>query len=87
MAQLDVQRLRELARPGAEVQIALLGTPLAHQVDSGQRLQRPDQNRGPDAGRLTHRIQQCVDAVGAVDIGTARRAEKRAVRGVRPTKA
>ena len=47
---------------------------LAHQVDALGRLERADQDRGADARVLDDRVQQRVDAVGAVDVGDARRA-------------
>ena len=76
VAQLDPQRLRELAGPGAELLLALHAAPRAHQVDPGERLQGADQHRGPHAGGLADGVQQRVDAVGAVDVRAPRGAEE-----------
>ena len=60
----------------------------AHPLDAGERLERADQDGRADALRLAHRVQQRVDAVGAVDVGApGRRRTACCVRGVRPTKA
>ena len=46
----------------------------AHLLQAVQRLQRPDQHGRADALRLADGVEQRVDAVGAVDVGRARRA-------------
>ena len=60
---------------------ALEAAPLAHQVEALERLERPDQHRGAHALRLGRPRSAGVDAVGAVDVGAARRPEQR--RGAR----
>ena len=50
--------------------------PLAHRLDALERLQRADQHRGADALGLADRVEQRVDAVGAVDVGARRRPEQ-----------
>ena len=77
VVQLDVERLGELAGPGAEVLLALAGRGARASASSaGQRLERADQHRGADALRLADDVEQRVDAVGAVDVGAARRPEQ-----------
>ena len=72
----DPQRLRELARPRAQVLDALDAAALAHQLDPLDRLERADQHRGADALGLADRVQTRVDPVREVHVGTARRAEQ-----------
>ena len=74
--ELDAERLRELARPRAEVLDALEAAARAHQLDPLERLERPDQHRRADALRLADGVEQRVDAVGAVDVGAPRRPEQ-----------
>ena len=74
--ELDPERLGELARPRAEVLAALEPAPRAHLLDALERLERADQHRRADALRLADRVDERVDAVGAVDVGAPRRAEE-----------
>ena len=75
-SRLDAERLRELARAVAQVLVALDAAARAHQLDAVERLERADQHRGAHAHRLADGIEQRVDAVGAVDVGDAGRAEE-----------
>ena len=52
--------------------------PRAHVLEPVERLQRTDQHRRADPLGLADRVQQGVDAVGAIDVGGARRAEQHA---------
>ena len=72
----DRQRLRELARPRAELLAARTPATAPHQVQPLDRLERADQHGGPDALRLANGVQQRVDAVRAVDVRGPRRAEE-----------
>ena len=73
----DPERLGELAGPRAQVgergrsprRARISSTPV-------ERLERADQHRGADALRLADRVEQGVDAVGAVDVGAPRRPEQ-----------
>ena len=71
--ELDVERLGELARAVAEV--LARGAPRRSRIalEPVERLQRADQHRGADALGLADRVEQRVDAVGAVDVGAAGR--------------
>src|SRR5204862_1700132 len=73
------ERLAEPARPGAEEPARLEAAALLHRLDAGERLERPDQNRVRDALRLADEVETPVDAVGAVDVRVAGRAEHRRV--------
>ena len=74
--ELDVERLRQLARARAELLRALEAAAGAHDVESVERLERADQHRSADALLLADRVEQGVDAVGAVDVGARRRPEE-----------
>jgi hypothetical protein len=76
--QPDRERHGELARARAEILAAVQPAALAHPPHPAQRLQRADQHRGAHALLLADRVQQRVDAVGAVDVGAAGAAEQRA---------
>ena len=76
VVELDVERLGQLARAAAEVLCPLQSAPGAHDLEPLERLQRADQHRGADALVLADRVEQRVDAVGAVDVGARRRAEQ-----------
>ena len=54
------------------------GPPAAHRGDSGQRLQRADQNAAGHALRFGDEVQTFVHAVDEVDVGVAGRAEDNA---------
>ena len=89
--ELDVERDRQLARPRAQTEIAVtrmrtaisylaLGAhPAAppHQLQTRDRLQRPDEHRRPHPLGLADGVEQRVDAVGAVHVGAPGRAEQR----------
>ena len=77
LRQLDAECLRQLARPRAELHSGVEAAPRTHRLDAVEWLERADQHGGTDALRLADRVQQRVDAVGAVHIGTAGRAEQR----------
>ena len=74
--ELDPERLRQLAGPRAEVLAALEPAARAHPLDALERLERADQHRRADALVLADRVEERVDAVGAVDVGAPRRAEE-----------
>ena len=74
LAQLDPQRLGELAR--AVGQPGRRTAPRAHQLLTPQRLQGADQDRRAHALGLADRVQQRVDAVGAVDVRDPGRTEE-----------
>ena len=60
----------------------------AHLLDAVERLERADQHRRADPLGLDDRVEQRVDAVGAVDVGDAGRPEqRRACERSQPTKA
>ena len=69
--ELDPERLGELAR--AVGQLARVPRRARISSSPAQRLQRADQHGRAHALRLADRVQQRVDAVGAVDVGGARR--------------
>src|SRR5215204_6135246 len=71
----DAERLADLAGPRAERARIVEPAPLAHRLEPGRRLERPDQHGAGAALRLADEVQAPVDAVGAVDIGIARRSE------------
>ena len=74
--ELDVERLGELPGTRAQALEALQATPLAHQLDPLQRLERPDQHPGADPFGLADGVQQRVDPVGAIHVRPARRTEQ-----------
>ena len=74
--QAHAERLRELARPRAEIALGHRSTAHSHQVHAVDRLERADEHRGPHPLLLAHRVEQRVDAVGEVDVGRARGAEQ-----------
>ena len=76
--ELDVERLRQLARARAQLLHRVEPAPLAHRVERGDRLERADQHRRPDALGLADRVDERVDAVGAVDVRDPGRAEQHA---------
>ncbi len=53
----DTERLRELARSGAELGVAPHAPARAHLGEPRDWLQRADQDGGPDSGRLTDGVQ------------------------------
>ena len=61
---------------GAELLERVHAAALAHGGDPGERLERADQDRRADPLRLADRVDERVDAVGAVDVGRAGRAEE-----------
>src|SRR4051794_15415473 len=68
LVEANAQRLRELARPRAEVAVARWAlrdepTAFAHQLETRQRRQRTDQHPGADAVGLADRVEHRVDAV------------------------
>ena len=67
--------LAELARAGAEGPLGADAAPRAHDVETVRRLERADQHRLGAAGLVAHEVEAPVDAVGAVDVRVARRAE------------
>ena len=69
--------LGELPGAGAEVLGALEAAPGAHQVETVNRLEGADQDRGPRSRRLGHGVQQRMDAVGEVHVGPPGLAEQR----------
>src|SRR4051794_41378579 len=71
----DAERLAELAGPRAERARILDAAPAPHRLEARRRLDRPDQHGAGAALRLADEVQAPMDAVGAVDIGVARRAE------------
>ena len=76
--QPDAERLGQLARSRAEVLGPLESPPRAHEVEALERLERADQNRRAHALLLADRVQQRMDAVGAVHVGVAGRTEQHA---------
>ena len=82
LGQLDAERLGQLAGARVQLLVAHRGRPsgerrarIASSPSSGS--QGADQHRGTDALGLAGRVQHRVDAIGAVHIGAARRAEQR----------
>src|SRR5215213_1972392 len=75
----DAERLAELAGARAERARILDPAPAPHRLDPHRRLERPDQHGAGAALRLADEVQAPVDAVGAVDIGVARRPEHHGV--------
>ena len=76
--ELDAERLRELARARAEVARALAARgarACASSPSSGSSARIS--TAAPDALGLADRVEQRVDAVGAVHVGAARRPEQR----------
>ena len=76
--EIDAERLRELARARSRDRAPRSSAaPRAHQLEPVARLERADQHRRARRPRASHdRVEQRVDAVGAVDVGDARRPEQ-----------
>ncbi len=70
-----------LPGPEQRILLALHAPPRLHGRDFREWLQRADQDRCPDPLGLANRVQQRVDAIGAIDVRAARRPEER--RGTR----
>ena len=75
----DSHRLRQAAGSGAEQPLVIELAPPAHLGQALQRLDGADQHRAGRALRLADEIQAPVDAVGAVHVGKAGRAEHHGV--------
>ncbi len=76
----DPERLREAAGARAEQARVVEAAPLAHLVEPVRRLERAHERGRRGAA---HQVQAPVDAVGAIDVGVARRAEHGGVAGGR----
>src|SRR3712207_1668788 len=76
VVQADAERLRELARPRAELLHAAHAAPCAHVVHAGDRLERAHEHRRADALGLADRVEQRVDAIGAVHVRAPGRPEQ-----------
>src|SRR5579862_5822998 len=77
----DPQRLADPAGPGAEQPHVDDATPAAHDREPLSRLDGPDQHRAGRALWLADEVHAPVDAVGAVDIDVAGRAEHHRIAG------
>ena len=76
VAQVDAERLGQLAGTAAEVEVGLAAAAGAHLLHPVGRLQGPDQDRGGLSLGFGDRVEKAVDPVGEVDVGAARRAEE-----------
>ena len=73
----DGERLGELAGSGAQLTLVGATASFAHALQSGERLQRPDEDRGGGALGLADDVEHRVDSVGAIHVGGAGRTEQR----------
>jgi hypothetical protein len=71
--------LAEATRARAEKALVVEAAALAHLFETGTRLERAQQHPGAMPGGHADEVEAPVQAVGAVDIGMARRAEHRRV--------
>ena len=71
----DAERLAQAAGTGAQQPDVLHPAPAAHPCKPGRGLDRPDQHRARAAFGFAHEVDAPMDAVGAVHIGEAGRAE------------
>ena len=77
----DPERLTEAARPRAQEPGVVEPAPRAHRVETLGRLEGANQDRARHSLRLADEVEAPVDAVGAVDVRVAGRAEHRSVAG------
>src|ERR1700722_10978965 len=75
----DAERLAQAAGARAQQAHVAHATPAAHCRDALERLDRADQHRTGAAFRLAHEVHAPVDAVGAIDVDVAGRAEHHGV--------
>ena len=80
----DAERGAEFAGPRAERAFVVQAAASAHRWNAVGRLQRADQHGAGLARLLADEVDAPVDAVGAVDVEKARRAEHHLLRGVGP---
>lgn len=81
------QCLTDPSRPGAKQSHIGQAAAPAHEWQTGCWLERPDQDGAGRAGRLADEVQAPVNAIGAIDVGVARRAEHDRIACRRPAKA
>ena len=82
----DAERFRQFARTRTQRALVVQPAPAAHRRYPMGRLQRTDQDRAGRALFFADEIDAPMDAVGAIDIGKARRPEHHAVARRRPAK-
>ena len=82
----DAERLAQPSRARAQQPLVGDAAPAAHGGEAMRRRERADQHRAGDARRLADEIEAPMDAVGAVDIGIAGRAEHDGIARGRPAK-
>ena len=80
----DAKRLAKPPRPRAEEPLIAHAAPPSHDRKSDCRLQSPDQDCAGRAFGLADEIEAPVNAVGAINVGVAWRAEHHGVTGGRP---
>ena len=71
----DAQRLAQPAGAGAQEPLVGDAAPPAHHAKAGRRLDGPDQHGAGRPCRFADEVQAPVNAVGAIDIGVARRSK------------
>ena len=79
------KRFRQLPRTRAQRSLVGQSTPSPHRRYAVGRFQRADQHRAGGTFLFAHEIDAPVDAVGAIDIGEARRAEHDGISRRRPS--
>ena len=67
----NTECLADSSRPGAKEAFLIESAPGAHDLQSGDRFDCPDQNARPMSFRLADEIQAPVDPIGAIYIRTA----------------
>jgi hypothetical protein len=83
----DAERLAEPTGPGAEEQRRVEPAAHAHPLETVRWLERPHEHRARHTLLLADEVETPVDAVRAVDVRTAGRAEHRCVAGGAAAKA
>src|SRR6266404_1796793 len=75
----DAERLAQASRPRAQQALVRDAAAAAHRGEALRGRERADEHRAGTALRLAYEVEAPVHAVGAVDIGVARRTEHHAV--------
>ena len=75
----DAERLAQPSGSGTQQPLFAQAAPPPHRREAFGRLQRADEHRGRAAFAFADEVDAPVDAVGAVDVGEARRAEHHGV--------